>query len=55
MYVQESVLLSPIAALIFQDGMLDRTRKEVPVGQDRDPADAAQLLDDDTGTEDSVS
>lgn len=55
MYRKNSVLLSPIAALIFQDGMLDRIRKEVPVGQDRDPADAAQLLDDDTGTEDSVS
>lgn len=32
-----------------------QSQKGSTVGQDRDPADAAQLLDDDTGTEDSVS
>ncbi|XP_027549513.1 major facilitator superfamily domain-containing protein 1-like isoform X3 [Neopelma chrysocephalum] len=38
-----------------QDGTLNRTRKGAPLGQDRDPADAAQLLEDETRTEGSVS
>ncbi|XP_029813789.1 major facilitator superfamily domain-containing protein 1-like isoform X3 [Manacus vitellinus] len=38
-----------------QDETLNRTRKGAPMGQDRDPADAAQLLEDETRTEGSVS